>query len=83
MVKKLRIRLAVLTQYRRVTDGQTSCDSIAHTMHTHCVVKIHIDAFHYLVLKYTIQKKTKSVIRANNKKTTKFIQVHSVVLVHY
>jgi len=38
------IRLAVSTQYRRVTDRQTnrwiSCDSVVCAMHTLCAVKI-------------------------------------------
>jgi len=37
--KRLMIRLAVSTQYRRVTDGQTSCDSIFRAMHAHRAVK--------------------------------------------
>jgi len=44
MVKKiLRICSAVLTEYRRVTDGQTdgqtSCDNIVRAMHTRRAVK--------------------------------------------
>ena len=37
--KTLRICVTVYTQYRRVTDGQTSCHGIVRTMHTRRTVK--------------------------------------------
>jgi len=40
MVNKLRICSAVSTEYRRVTDGQTSCDGIVRAMHTRRAVKM-------------------------------------------
>ena len=38
--KRLVICVAVSTQYRRVTDGQTSCDSIVRAMHTLSAAKM-------------------------------------------
>jgi len=37
--KSLMIRLAVSTQYRRVTDRQTSCESAVRAMHVHRALK--------------------------------------------
>jgi len=37
--KSLMIRVTVLTEYRRVTDGQTSCDSIVHAVCMRLTVK--------------------------------------------
>jgi len=37
--KTLMICLAISTENRRVTDGQTSCYSIVRAMHTRCAVK--------------------------------------------
>jgi len=37
--KNLRIRITVLTEYRRVTDRRTSCNGIVLAMHTRRAVK--------------------------------------------
>jgi len=38
-VRHLRIRVAIYTKYRRVTDRQTSCHGIVRAMHTRRAVK--------------------------------------------
>jgi len=39
--KSLKIRKTLSTEYRRVTDRQTSCDSIVRAMNTRRVLKTH------------------------------------------
>jgi len=52
--KTLMIYITIYTQYRRVTDRQTSCHGIVHATHTCCGRLHEIEIAHSILVKHII-----------------------------